>query len=152
DPDNPTFAPPTRKGDGTLIQPEDGPAASVTYTQQGLPQGAQFDADTIQFVWTPGFNQAGDYAVTFTATDDGDGTGVPATVSVTVPIRVRNVNRAPAIASIDNLTLQRGQSTSIEIHATDADSNPITIRAESGLPFFPLPRFMTFVDHGNGTA
>ncbi|MDQ0110594.1 LamG-like jellyroll fold domain-containing protein [Paenibacillus harenae] len=43
-------------------------AAEVVYGVQGLPEGASFDAATQTFVWTPGKEQGGVHAVTFTAT------------------------------------------------------------------------------------
>lgn len=59
----------------------------------GLPTGATFldrGNSTGHFEWTPGFDQAGDYDVVFTATR-GDGSSAAATTRITV----RNVNRAP---------------------------------------------------------
>ena len=76
DPDNPAYLPPDRAADGTLLEAEAGPAP-MTYTASGLPPGATFDPVTQTFTWTPGFDTAGTFQVTFTATDDGDGTGIP---------------------------------------------------------------------------
>jgi len=151
DADNPNYELPVRRADGTLVQP-DGPPASVAYTHGGLPASAIFDADTTDFVWQPDYDQAGDYSVTFTATDDGNGTGNLLSAAVNALIRVRNSNRAPVITPVNNLTLERGQTLDVAVTVADADGNPVTIAAESGLAFFPLPDFMTLVDHGNGTA
>src|SRR5262249_9693165 len=105
DPDNPDFVLPTRRPDGTLTPTG---RVSVNYAVSGLPDGASFDVDTALFSWTPGFTQAGSYAVTFTATDDGDGTGTPLSSSVTVPIEVINLNRRPVIDAISPVTVARG--------------------------------------------
>ena len=35
--------------------------------------------------------------------------------------------------------------------ATDPDGNPLELRAESALPGFPLPDFVSFTDHGDGS-
>src|SRR5262249_40816422 len=61
----------------------------IFYSASGLPAGAVFDAATATFTWTPGFDQAGTYTVTFTAAD-------PAGLSDSTPVelRVDNVNRA----------------------------------------------------------
>src|SRR5439155_16327516 len=42
---------------------------ALTYGASGLPAGATFDTATRTFSWTPGFDQAGPYAVTVTVTD-----------------------------------------------------------------------------------
>ncbi|HEY6817505.1 MAG TPA: putative Ig domain-containing protein [Croceibacterium sp.] len=44
---------------------------SLTFTAEGLPEGATLDPVTGEFVWNPGPGQAGDYVVTLIA-DDGD--------------------------------------------------------------------------------
>ena len=43
----------------------------VTLTSSGTPSGANFDATTGQFTWTPTLSDAGVYVVTFIATDSG---------------------------------------------------------------------------------
>lgn len=47
------------------------PPNSVTLSLTGLPAGAQLDPVTGEFSWTPSTGQAGEYLVTFLATDDG---------------------------------------------------------------------------------
>src|SRR5690606_21918254 len=44
---------------------------TLTFTAEGLPEGATLDAATGEFVWMPGPGQAGDYVVTLIV-DDGD--------------------------------------------------------------------------------
>ena len=99
DPDLPDYQPPTRLPDGTL----DPPVASspIRYSAEQLPDGATFDAATATLTWTPGFDDAGDHAVTLIATDDGGGVGEPLSTRVTVPIRVREINRRPQIPPMD---------------------------------------------------
>jgi hypothetical protein len=67
---------------------------AVTYSASDLPTGATFDAATATFNWTPTFEQAGVYNVTFNATANG------ASDSETVNITVVNVDRSPVLASI----------------------------------------------------
>lgn len=92
DPDNPGFRPPTRLADGTLACP--GTTPTVTMTARQLPEGAEYDVATGIFRRTASFTQAGDYAVAFTATDDG-GTGAPLTA--TLAVRVSAVPVVPAV-------------------------------------------------------
>ena len=49
----------------SAIDPDGDP---ITYSGAGLPEGANLNANTGVFTWTPGFLQAGKYVVTFTAT------------------------------------------------------------------------------------
>ncbi len=109
DPDNPEFAPKIRLRPGAdAIGPETTPA-TVGYEISGLPPGAVFDAETLEIVWTPAYDQAGSYVITVTATDNGDpssGTeavaGTAAVSQLHLPIVVGNANRAPSIADIAN--------------------------------------------------
>ncbi len=71
------------------VSAEDPLGETVTLGADGLPLGAQFANGT--FVWTPGFNQAGDYTVRFTA-QTPDGRSAEAFTTIHVP----DVNRAPA--------------------------------------------------------
>jgi len=43
----------------------------LTYAAGNLPTGAAFDGATQTFTWTPDYGDAGNYAVTFTVTDNG---------------------------------------------------------------------------------
>ncbi|TVS15269.1 MAG: tandem-95 repeat protein, partial [Planctomycetaceae bacterium] len=150
DPDNPTYVPPDRMATGELTPLDDTPP-TVSYTVDGLPAGAAFDPETLEFSWIPDFDQAGEYFVTFTATDDGDGTGVPLSDTVIVPITVRNTNRAPVIEAVAPQTVARDQVLEIPIVAVDPDGNPLEMTA-TGLPGFPIPDFMTFTHDGQGSG
>jgi hypothetical protein len=44
---------------------------TVTLSAENLPEGASFDPETGNFIWTPTLSQSGNYVVTFTVTDDG---------------------------------------------------------------------------------
>jgi hypothetical protein len=59
----------------------------LTYSASGLPEGASFDPATQQFSWTPGYTQAGQYEVTFTAVDGQDRYALSATKVVTITVR-----------------------------------------------------------------
>ena len=45
---------------------------NLTYTVEGLPEGASFDSESYLFSWSPGNDQYGSYSLIFTVTDDGD--------------------------------------------------------------------------------
>ncbi len=149
DPDNPSFVPQERLPNGELTILE-GSEPTVTYTVSGLPTGATFDVETGIFSWTPDYDKAGIYQVTFTATDDGNGLS-PQSSTITVPIRVGNVNRQPEFTPIGNQTVQRGEVLDIPITVTDPDGDAITLTA-TGSGGFGLPSFASFIDKGDGTA
>ncbi len=62
---------------------------SVTWGSGNLPEGAELNAETGEFSWTPGSDQVKDYKVTFVATDDGG--PVEESSSITVFIHVVEV-------------------------------------------------------------
>src|SRR5207237_155450 len=144
DPDHPDFVLPTT--------PTPGVVSPVTYSIQGLPPGATYDPQTATFHWAPGYTQAGTYSITVTALADGDHTGTRLSTAITIPSRVRNVNRPPVIMPAGNLSANRGQTLDVTVHVTDPDGDPIALSAASAAPGFPLPRFATFTDLGNGTG
>ncbi|MGF1676258.1 MAG: putative Ig domain-containing protein, partial [Rivularia sp. (in: cyanobacteria)] len=152
DADNPDFVLQERNASGELTILE-GSEATVNYTVGNLPPGATFDAETATFTWTPDYNTANNYDVTFTATDDGDGTGLNATTTVTVPITVYNTNRAPSIIDFENISVNKEETTEIIITATDAENDNLRFslvrEREAG---FSIPEFINFVDNGDGTA
>ncbi|MEW5802681.1 MAG: CARDB domain-containing protein [bacterium] len=45
---------------------------TLTYSATGVPSGASFDPGTRTFTWQPGYEDAGEYLITFTVTDDGE--------------------------------------------------------------------------------
>ena len=135
DPDNPSFEPKVRLNPNGAASGPETTAPTVSYQVIGLPAGASFDAETLELVWTPGYDQAGSYSVRVIATDTGDGTGAPAVSELTLPIIVSNTNRAPIIGSVINATLYKGATLDIPVYATDVDGNPVTLTL-SGLPSF----------------
>src|SRR6266571_1101043 len=145
DPDNPEYIPQVR-GTGGVLSPLEGTAPSLTYAVSGLPAGATFDPDTLMLEWQPGFNQAGSYNVSVTATDDGDGTGAPLSVTTAIPILVRNANRSPEVGTVANQFVDRGAVLEVPVATTDPDGNPLVLTASG------LPRFGSFVDNGDGTG
>ena len=69
---------------------------NLTYSVTGLPAGATFNSATGAFNWTPNFNQAGTYHITFTVSDGS------LTASETITITVNDVdNVAPTVVTVD---------------------------------------------------
>ncbi len=76
------------------VHASDPKGGAISLSATGLPLGASFTdlgQGTGSFQWTPNFNQAGDYAVRFTALGSDGSTADAATA-----IHVLDVNRAPA--------------------------------------------------------
>jgi hypothetical protein len=97
----------------------------ITYSAAGLPNGATFTGRT--FTWTPGYDQAGTYNVTFAA---GDGR---AQDSQTIAISVANVNRPPVLARIGDRSAYESSPLAFALLAADPDGAGLTYSA-TGLP------------------
>jgi len=106
----------------------DGEAVAVSM-EEG-PSGAQFNASTRLFSWTPGFAQARTqpYTVRFEATDG------EATAALTVTIRVKNENRAPAFVGLVDHSVGEGETLVFDVAVQDLDTDPLTVSIVSGLP------------------
>lgn len=109
------------------VTASDADGDTLTYTVEGLPEGASFDTETLAFTWTPDFGDAGSYDVTFTVTDDGSPVQSD---SETVNILVGDINRAPELNPVGNQEVTEGESLSIVISATDPDGDGLTFSAE----------------------
>ena len=59
---------------------------AVTLSANNVPSGSTFDQNTGMFVWTPTYNQAGVYTVTFTATDNGTPEVASSTLGVVISV------------------------------------------------------------------
>ncbi len=95
---------------------------TVLLTSSELPHGASMDYGTGAFSWKPNFLQAGNYLLTFTATDNASlkyGSTVNGFDNFAVMIVVQNVNRPPAIDPIDDIVVNEEQT--IDFTATWAD-------------------------------
>jgi len=113
---------------GTLIfavSASDPDGDAITYSAQPVPAGAAFGGQS--FGWTPGYEQAGVYQVTFTASDGVAGD------SETILITVANTNRAPVLTVIGDKSVSATDSLSFSVSATDADGDSLTY-STGGLP------------------
>lgn len=98
---------------------------TLVYSATGLPAGAALMDN--YFSWTPGYDQAGIYNMTFIASD-----GTVA-VSETISVTVNNTNRAPVLSNIGDKLANENYSLSFVISASDPDGDTL-IYSASGLP------------------
>jgi len=87
---------------------------------QVLPSAFTFNENTGLFQWTPTFNDAGDYIVTFNVTD-GEFTD-----QETITLTVNNINQAPILAPVGNFSVDEEVLLAIQLNATDPDGDEIT--------------------------
>jgi YD repeat-containing protein len=93
-----------------------------------LPAGARFDGRSATFTWTPNYDQAGEYRLSFLA-QDPDGTRD--TVDVTV--RVDNLDRAPTLA-VEKHQARIGEAFRLALTASDPDHSTTLVYRAKGLP------------------
>lgn len=74
-----------------------------------------------------GFEDAGEYTVTVTASDDKSET------RRTVRITVEDRNRRPVIGDLDGITVREGETVDLSAQATDPDGDDVTITYSSPL-------------------
>jgi len=100
-------------------------ADALTYNAYDLPLGATFVANT--FSWTPSFEQTGTYNINITVSD---GNLIDYEY---ITITVNNINRAPVLDLINNITVNELDKITITPTATDADGNSLTYSYSSPL-------------------
>ncbi|BDZ66599.1 putative Ig domain-containing protein [Methanobacterium ferruginis] len=100
---------------------------TLTYSASGLPEGASFNSTTGVFSWTPTYDQAGTYHITFTVSD-----GISSD-SKEITITVNNINRAPTLNTPNNKAVGANQELNFSITGNDPDGDTITYSA-SNLP------------------
>lgn len=69
------------------VEATDPDGDELAYSASGLPAGASFDPATRTFSWTPDYTQAGEYTVTFTASDGTKSYNLSASKEVTITVR-----------------------------------------------------------------
>ena len=94
----------------------------VTINATNMPYGATFDQKVGVFSWTPVSSQAlRDYAITFTATDNGY---PPLTDSTIAMIHVHGVDSVPVIDAIPDQTVAAGSKLIFQLTAHDIQLPP----------------------------
>jgi len=112
----------------------------VTLAATNLPQGANFDAASGAFTWTPAAGTAAStptVSVTFTATDAPSNGSAALTGSASVTIHVSasaaTSNNPPVIAAISDKNATAGKTLGFKVKASDQDGDNVTLSA-SGQP------------------
>lgn len=130
---------------------EDGDTVSIEMSSDNLPPNATYTSISNErgiFTFTPTDEQIGNYSVNFTATDDGPGTGsYVETVAIQVQAAAPSGNNAPTITSLGDQTVYVGSVMNFLIHATDTDSDNITLQALTS-----QQAALTLVNLSNGLA
>jgi len=102
---------------------------NFVFSATGLPSGSSFNAASRTFSWTPNFDQAGSFVVTFAVTDGTDSD------SEEVNITVHNTNRPPVISGTPGTTVNVGHTYLFAPMASDPDGDELQY-AITGLPFW----------------
>ncbi|MDW3211999.1 MAG: putative Ig domain-containing protein [Reichenbachiella sp.] len=128
------------------VSATDADGDALTLSATNLPAFASFTDNgngTGQVSFQPAVGDAGTYAnITITA---NDGTATDSQ-SFTLTVSSAPSNSAPVLAAIGNQNVNEGSSLTVNLSATDADGDAITLSASN------LPAFASLTDNGNGTG
>ncbi len=120
--------------------------AITSLTAATLPTGAAFVANASNtsgtFTWTPSAGQAGDYDVTFSASNALSGSAM-----THLTIEAAGVDLAPVVTVTPNITGTVGTELTFVVTATDANGDAIT-----SLTAAPLPSGATFNTNASNTS
>lgn len=128
------------------VSASDADGTIPTLSALNLPTGATFVDNldgTGTFSWTPAFNAAGPYQVTFQASD---GSALDEEI-VDITIN-ESGNQPPTITPIDNVTINENDSTVVVVNAFDPDGAGVYFTLSTAIP----PAQYSFVDSGNGVG
>ncbi|RLB12363.1 MAG: hypothetical protein DRG82_17170, partial [Deltaproteobacteria bacterium] len=104
----------------------DAAGTELEVISSSLPEGASLTKQSsYTFFWVPGYDQSGQYWVSFLASD-----GLMSSQQDVV-INVADRNRPPEIFEIKDQEVDEGSTISFEITATDPDGDPVTISIDS---------------------
>ncbi|TVR47529.1 MAG: tandem-95 repeat protein, partial [Puniceicoccaceae bacterium] len=101
----------------------------LVFSALNLPAGASFNPDTRRLQWTPGFDQAGIYELTFRVSDPAG-----ATATTTTFIQVLNVNRPPVFPTPPSRQLLAGVESRFFLAASDPDAEDVLTFQLQNLP------------------
>jgi len=122
----------------------DSQSQTLTYSlAAGFPDGMNINALSGAIEWTPSEAQGpGTYSITVRVADDGD----PAmSSSLTFTVSVVEINSAPELAAIPDVTVSPGQTVSFAAVATDLDlaAQTLTYKIENGAPAGAVVELLT---------
>jgi hypothetical protein len=127
---------------------EDLPAQTLTYSLQGtVPQGAQINATTGVFTWSPAENQGpGSFPITIRVTDNGSPVRF---AERTFTVVVAEVNQAPTLDAIPNQIAREEEPLIFTATASDSDlpANSLTfslVGAPTGATINPTTGVFTW--------
>ncbi len=115
-----------------------------TLNATNLPVGASYTDNTNgtgSFSWTPAFNQAGIFNVTFISTD-----GVLADSEIVEITVLEAGNQSPVLSAIGAQGVAEGLNLNFNINSTDPDGTIPSVSAS------PLPAGATFIDNADGSG
>ncbi|MGY8689060.1 MAG: putative Ig domain-containing protein, partial [Verrucomicrobiales bacterium] len=115
----------------TAIATDADPGQSLTYSlDDAAPSGAEIDATTGVFAWTPNeFQGPGKFNVTVRVTDDGN---PPQSDAETISITINEVNSPPSLSGIASQSIEEGATLQLTANATDSDSPAQTLTYSLG--------------------
>ncbi|MCF7811071.1 tandem-95 repeat protein, partial [bacterium] len=117
---------------------------NVFFSVEDFPNGSELVGN--RFRWTPNYDQAGEYDVTFRVTDDGE---PQLSDRETITITVTNTNRTPLwVNPIASDEENETGTLTFTLAASDADGDNVTLRMESD----ELPEEAQFTDNHDGTG
>ena len=97
------------------------------YDEEGDSILVSYEGWTTSSLKTTSFDDAGDYTVLVRATDGNEES------TKTIDVTVKNVNRAPSIAPVDDLTIMETTTVSISPTTADEDGDEVTLSYSSPL-------------------
>ncbi|MBT7913764.1 tandem-95 repeat protein, partial [Candidatus Bathyarchaeota archaeon] len=92
---------------------------ALTFNSIGNPPGSMIIGDV--FSWTPTYDQAGSYTLTFSVNDGKGGTDTES-----IAIRIAPGNRRPVLGVVTDQAIREGQALSFVIPGSDPDSDALT--------------------------
>ncbi|MCF7811230.1 tandem-95 repeat protein, partial [bacterium] len=124
----------------------DGDDLTLEASSDNLPEGWEFTDNgdaTGTFVWTPGYEDAGEYSVAFTVSDN------EFSIVEQVVVTVNHVNRAPSWVEIpEQIDVSEAEELIFAVRGSDPDDDDLTLSASSG----DLPEGWEFTDNNDGTG
>ena len=106
-----------------IITGSDPDGDAVSYSEENMPEGANFDRAAGIFSWTPGEHERDTtYLVTFRVSDGR--------LSDEREVRIVVINnRAPEIDDVEEQIVREGEESNVEIRAIDSEGDVITVQA-----------------------
>ncbi|MDP8240252.1 MAG: Ig-like domain-containing protein, partial [Candidatus Hatepunaea meridiana] len=118
----------------------------IAYSSNDIPDNAEFTDNgdgTGTFIWTPTYDNSGEYTTTFTVSDN------EFDVVEDVIVTVSHVNRTPIWDNIhDSEEVNEAQELNVNITASDPDGDDLVITYNS----IDIPDAAEFIDNGDGTG